>query len=292
MDVKLLDFKELASFPTGTGIEFFDGKVYIIGDDASSILVKSKKWKLEKKIHLFEPASSRIPRLIKSDLEATTIVNSGKKAKLLMLGSGSKEQYRNKAVLLDFATSETEEFDLNVFYKRLKNSDIGDLRIEGAATVDDNILLSNRSDKEHFANYLIVTSNEFWKNQEKAELLVLKIVFEQPEGSFAGISGLTYSPKNDWLLFTTSSLHPESKVEDGRIGDSYLGIIENASRKIGRKKLKVNSLINLPQVVNAFKGNRVESLCIQREKERNLKLHFISANEEGKGSLLKIRLKD
>jgi hypothetical protein len=288
MELKLLDFKELPTFPAGTGIEFFDGKVYIIGDDATNILVKSKKWKLEKKIHLFEPASHKIPRLIKSDLEATTVVQSGKKSKLLMLGSGSREQYRNKAVLLDFESSETEEFDLNIFYRRLKTCGIGNLRIEGAATVEDNILLSNRSDKENFSNYVIVTSNEFWKNQDKAEIQLLQIVFEQPEGSFAGVSGLTYSPTNDWLLFTTSGLEP---LDNGKIGDSYLGIIENAARKIGRKKLKVNSLINLPEAVESFKGNRVESLCIQRDRERNLKLHLLSGNEAGKGCLFKIRLK-
>src|SRR5688500_4208178 len=94
MDVKLLDHKELKTFRWRSGIEFFDDKVYLVGDDATNIIVKSKKWKMETKIHLFDSPSERIPKLIKSDLEATTIVYAGKKnPKLLMLGSGSRLEF-------------------------------------------------------------------------------------------------------------------------------------------------------------------------------------------------------
>src|SRR5689334_19645426 len=149
MNIKLLDYKELKTFPSGSGIEFFDDKVYLVGDDATNIIVKSKKWKEEKKIHLFESPTHRIPKLIKSDLEATTIVYQGKAPKLLMLGSGSRQEYRNKAVLLDLNTSTTEEFDLQIFYDRLKQEGIYDLNIEGAAVVDDKIVLCNRGNKNN-----------------------------------------------------------------------------------------------------------------------------------------------
>jgi hypothetical protein len=291
MDIKLLDYKELKTFPSGSGIEFFDDKVYLVGDDATNIIVKSKKWKMEKKIHLFDSPSERIPKLIKSDLEATTIVYVGKSPKLLMLGSGSRLKYRNKAILLDLNTSETKEFDLEIFYNRLRAEGIQDLNIEGAAAVDGNILLCNRGNKSYPSNCIIITSNEFWKNQDTAEILILKLDLEQTGENFIGISGLTYSPVNDWLLFTTSTEHTFNAIDDGQIGDSYLGIIENVTRKIGRKKMKVNSLINLPEADKVFKGNKIESLCIQRDKENNLKLHLISDNDLGRSALFKIRLR-
>ena len=291
MDIKLLDYKELKTLPSGSGIEFFDDKVYLVGDDATNIIVKSKKWKLEKKIHLFESASERIPKLIKSDLEATTVVHVGKSPKLLMLGSGSRQAYRNKAILLDLNASTTEEFDLQIFYNRLKQEGIQELNIEGAAAVDDKVLLCNRGNKSNPSNCIIITSNEFWKNQDTAEIMVLKLDLEQQGERFIGISGLTYSAKNDWLLFTTSTENTFNAIDDGEIGDSYLGIIENITRKIGRKKLKINELINLPKADKIFKGNKIESLCIQRDKENNLKIHLISDNDLGPGALFKIRLK-
>ena len=291
MDIKLLDYKELKTFPSGSGIEFFDDKVYLVGDDATNIIVKSKKWKMEKKIHLFDSPAERIPKLIKSDLEATTIVYSGKTPKLLMLGSGSRQEYRNKAVLLDLNTSTTEEFDLHIFYNRLKEQGVYDLNIEGAAAVEDNILLCNRGNKSNPSNCIIVTSKEFWKNQADADIMVLRIEIEQPEGKFIGISGLTYSEANDWLLFTTSTEETFNPIDDGEISDSYLGIIENVKRKIGRKKMKVNELISLPKADKIFRGNKIESLCIQRDKENNLKLHLISDNDLGHSALFKIRLR-
>jgi hypothetical protein len=291
MEIKLLDHKELKTFPSGSGIEFFDDKVYLVGDDATNIIVKSKKWKMEKKIHLFDSPSERIPKLIKSDLEATTIVFEGKTPKLLMLGSGSRLAYRNKAILLDLNTSSTEEFDLEIFYNRLKEHGVYDLNIEGAAAIDDNVLLCNRGNKSNPSNCIILTSNGFWKNQAAAEILILRLEIEQPEGQFIGVSGLTYSEKNDWLLFTTSTEHTYNAIDDGEIGDSYLGIIENVTRKIGRKKMKINELINLPKADKIFKGHKIESLCIQRDKESNLKLHLISDNDLGHTALFKIRLK-
>src|SRR3954462_8770423 len=120
MDIRLLDFKELKNFPSGSGIEFFDGEVYLVGDDSNHVLVQNKKWKSARKIPLFESETNRIPKKIKSDLEATTIVYSNKSAYLLMLGSGSKEQLRSKAILLNLATVTTEEFDLQIFYNRLR----------------------------------------------------------------------------------------------------------------------------------------------------------------------------
>ncbi len=292
MNIRLLDFKPLSSYPSGSGIEFFDDKVYLIGDDASSIVVKSKKWKLEKKIHLFQPHSSRIPKLVKSDLEATTIVYVDKKPKLLMLGSGSREQYRNKAILLDLITSETEEFDLHFFYNRLRQEGIEDLNIEGAATVDDKVILSNKGNDSNPKHCIIVTSNEFWRKQDEAEIQILKLHFNNDKESYEGISGMTYSEKNDWIIFTTTAKDNINDFDDGEAGDSYLGVIENVARKIGRKKLKVNDMINLTKAEKKFKYNKIQSVCIQRDKERNLKLHLVADTPDGKSSLYKVRLKD
>lgn len=106
------------------------------------------------------------------------------------------------------------------------------------------------------------------------------------------LSGLTYSYKNDWLIFTSSTEDTDNAIDDGSIGDSYLGIIENASRKIGRKRIKVNALFNLSKLNRKFKGQKIESVCIQADKERRLKLHLVADNDKGDSYLFKIRLKE
>jgi hypothetical protein len=289
MNITLLDSKQLPDFPSGSGIEYYDDRVYLVGDDSPSVLVMNKKWKSIKKINLFDSDTDRIPKRIKSDIEATAIVQVNKSARLLMLGSGSRDQFRNKAILLNLTSLETEEFDLQIFYTRLKQAGLTELNIEGAAMVEEQIILCSRGHKANPSNCLIITSKDFWKNQDDAEILILKMELEQPE-HFMGVSGLTYSVKNDWLLFTMSTEDTNHAYADGRIGDSYLGIIENVSRKIGRKKMKVNSLINLSEVNEKFKGNKIESVCIQRDKENNLKLHLVADNDIGDSFLFKIKL--
>jgi hypothetical protein len=54
-----------------------------------------------------------------------------------------------------------------------------------------------------------------------------------------GISGITYSEHQEMLIFTTSTEDTMNAYDDGSIGKSCLGFIENAYRKIGRKKFSL-----------------------------------------------------
>ncbi len=65
MKLDLIDYKELKSFPSGSGIEYFDDKVYLVGDDAARILVMNKRWKEKYDIALFESTEKRIPKKLK-----------------------------------------------------------------------------------------------------------------------------------------------------------------------------------------------------------------------------------
>lgn len=294
MKLTLTDFKELTSFPSGSGIEFHDEKVFLVGDDAKEVLVMNKNWKELERIPLFESTDERIPKKTKSDLEATTVIIVNGIPRLLILGSGSKEEHRNKAILLDLDDYVKEEFDMTVFYDRIKATGITDLNIESAATmVEDYIILGNRGNKKNPDNHLIITKNTFWKHQAEVELEVLPIKFPGKDGKLkqVGISGLTYSPLNDWLVFTASTELTDNPVDDGPIGDSYLGIIENASRKIGRKDMKVNEFINLREAEKSLKGYKIESVCIQSEKSERLKLQLVADNDDGISCLFKVRLK-
>ena len=74
----------------------------------------------------------------------------------------------------------------------------------------------------------------------------MRIEFEKSD-NFMGVSGLTYSDKHEFLIFTVSSEDTKDAIADGKIGKSYLGFIDNIYRKIYREKekLKINTLIDL-----------------------------------------------
>lgn len=288
MKLKILDFKELKSFPSGSGIECYEEKIYLAGDDSRDVLVMDKKWKKLTTIPLSESGESRIPKKVKSDFEATTIVEINKIPRLFILGSGSKDK-RNKAVLVNLDDYTKEVFEVPVFYERLKTV-LSAINIESASVVLDKLLLGNRGNKNSPDNQLVVTDMDFWRHQDVAQTTVTKIDLPGKPKEPIGLSGMDYSHLNDWLLVTLST-EITSKSGEKLIGDSYLAIVENASRKIHYKKMKANELINLSEVDKSFRGHKIESVCIQSEKSGRLKLQLVADDDDGKSYLFKVRLK-
>lgn len=293
MKLELLDFIELENYPSGSGIEFYDDKIYIIGDDSRDLLVMGKKWNKPALINLFDTQEKRIPKSVKSDLESMTILFIDKKPHLLIIGSGSTEK-RNKALLLNLKNSAMKSIDLSVFYNRIKASGIPSLNIEGIAEVNDYLVMVNRSNTTNPNNHLIITKSDFWKDQEKASLQTIIVDFENVNltpGSI-GISGLTYSDKHEDLFLTISTEDTPNAIDDGKIGKSYLGVIENLYRKIGREKgkIKINQLIDLSAADKQFEGYKIESVCVQSSKDHSIKLQLVADNDEGKTYLFKVWL--
>lgn len=284
MKIKLLDFKENTDFPSGSGIEYYDGQIYLAGDDATHILIMDKKWREIDRIKIFDSPVERIPKNVKSDLEATAVIFQNEVPFLLILGSGSREQ-RKKAILLNLESNNFSDYDITPFYNRLVEMGIKDLNIESAAVVEDLLILGNRGSKKNEANHIIVTDLSFWDHPDSVEIRIIPI---ELENDGAELSGLTYSERNDTLLFTASTEDRNNSYEDGRIGESYFGIIENAYRKLYRKKLKVNELIALAEIDPEFKGHKIESVCIQSEKTGRLKLHLAADDDTGGTFLYKI----
>lgn len=291
MKLSLLDFKKLENFPSASGIEFYDDRVYLVGDDAKDLMVLNKKWNKPGVIHLFDSEDARISKQQKADLEASAVIHLNKKPYLLLLGSGSTNM-RNHAVLLNLLNYKFEMLDLTVFYERLKQSGIAELNIEGASAMNGDIVLCNRANNTNPDNILIVTSAEFWKKQADAPIRLIKVGLPTTE-PVMGISGITYSEDHETLIFTTSTEDTINAYDDGSIGKSCLGFIENAPRKIGREKvkLKVNELIDLPSADEQFKGYKIESVCIQSEKDHSMKLQLVADNDTGSSYLFKVQVK-
>ena len=54
--------------------------------------------------------------------------------------------------------------------------------------------------------------------------------------------------------------------------------------------MKVNELIDLPGTNKDFRGHKVESVCIQSERNRSIKMHMVADDDTGESFLFKVRL--
>jgi hypothetical protein len=287
MKLKLLDYKEIPDLPIGSNLEFYNETLYLVDDDASDMVALNKKWQTEATHKLLRYDDPKILPGTKSDFEATTIVEVNSIPRLLVLGFDVKDNH-HKAILVNLDDYTKEEFDITEFYNRLKET-VGVINIESAAIVLGKLVLCNRDHKTAPENHIIVTDADFWRNQAKAEITTISFDLPQTPNQVVGLSGLAYSYKNDWLVVTLLSEGTDKDHQS--TGDSYLAIIENASRKVVRKKMKVNSLFHLNETSESFAGYNMQSLCIRSDKDGRLKLYLLADNKAGKNGVFTVRVK-
>src|SRR5687768_10336893 len=199
MNIRLIDYKEIKDFPSGSALEFFNDRLYVAGDDAKQLLVLNKRWKELERIPLFDHPAARIPKDVKTDIESSFRLSGDGHPELFLLGSGSAAM-RNKGILVNVETGNKEEKPLHVFYDRIRKAGIQELNIEAATVVNEYAIFCNRGNLTHRDNHLIITKLDFWKNQENVELIVLKLELPVNDSNVVGVSGITYSAKNDWLI--------------------------------------------------------------------------------------------
>lgn len=288
MKLKLLDYKELPELPVGSNLEFYNDHIYLVDEDASDMVVLNKKWQTHSRHRLLVEGDPKIAPKNKSDFEATTIVEVNRIPRLLVLGFDIKDNH-HKAILINLDDHTKEEFDISVFYNRLKET-VGIINIESAAIVLGKLILCNRDHKAAPENHIIVTDADFWRNQSGCEITTISFDLPQTPKQVIGLSGLTYSYKNDWLVVTLLTENPADM--EGALGDSYLAVIENASRKVVRKKMKVNTLFHLRETNEAFTGFNMQSVCIRTEKNMRLKLYLLAENKTGSNSVFTVRVKE
>ncbi len=285
--IQLLKSSLIPYFPSGSSIEIFDDVLYIIGDDASEILLLDKNYNNLNKVEN-KPVVERISKDEKIDLEASTIIEREGKPVLLIVGSGSKEN-REKVVLLPLPYSNNalpDTISNSVFIKQLKEKGIDEVNIEGVAATKENIIFVNRANLKNKINQLVFTSSTFPDTSGSLQITIRKLVLPV-KNIIAGISGLAYDATNDVLLFTASTEETPNAYDDGEIGDSYIGYIKNISAQ-NKDEITADGFINLTEENKSFKGEKIESVCIESVAGSNYVLHLVSDNDKGATRVFKI----
>ncbi|HKO82077.1 MAG TPA: hypothetical protein VJU78_16835 [Chitinophagaceae bacterium] len=280
-DTQLIAVKVLNDYPSGSGLVYLDGYIYMIGDDATEILKLDSQFNVVDRTGLFISSQKRIPKEVKADLESIALIKLNKTATLLLPGSGSLTPYRNVCWIFNPADKEKKQYLLDTFYNRLKNEGIRDLNIEGAVAIPSGIILANRGNKSFPKNYLILTANRFWEKQGLTGMKIIKAGINSDTSFFAGISGLDYSYVTDQLLLTVSTEDTRNSYDDGAVGKSYLWIINDISSKQKLHAINPDKIIDLEKADPRFKGHKIESVCIVADSKREKKLVLVADDDKG-----------
>lgn len=285
-DVNILTaVKKIENFPSASGIEYANNRLYIIGDDATQMLVLDTNFQVTDSIPLLQSGERRLPKATKPDLEAITLLPDNK---LLVLGSGSLSPYRNKAWMVDPISKKIDSLNLGTFYETLSVSGLPEINIEGLCTIPGYFILANRGNVSYPKNHLIVASKPFWISQQESPITLIRLGNNTDSIFFKGVSGLSYSEKSDKLLVTISTEDTKSNYDDGAIGKSYLWIIDNFSAKIKWAAINPDKILELEKIDNRFQGQKIESVCITEETKSLLHLVLVADNDDGSSTLFKM----
>ncbi|HEX6848604.1 MAG TPA: hypothetical protein VF144_16580, partial [Chitinophagaceae bacterium] len=108
-EISELQVKKL-DYPSASAIEYYDGKLYIMGDDAVNLLILDTSLNILDSITVVDYPAKRIPKDIKPDFEAATLIADG----LLLFGSGSLSPYRNLGWMCNLSELENEGYETNL----------------------------------------------------------------------------------------------------------------------------------------------------------------------------------
>lgn len=271
--------KSAFDYPSGSTICFMNNLFYILGDDASEILVLNDQLLELDRIPFFpKDENIRIPKATKADIEASVIIREDGIDCILFFGSGSVSPHRDYAYLFEPESKSISRIDFSRFYDQLRTQ-FAHLNIEAAAMLANSLALGIRANRSNPDNYLALAipgklSPEFQR----------KVLLKLPVDHI-GISGMDYDVARDILFITFSSEDTGNSYDDGKIGDSYLTIIQEATEQIQKNELYITSLTKLSDLGPEFELQKIESVALTANDRQLL---LVADNDQGDTNLFRI----
>ena len=300
--IELIQSLLLSDFPSGSSINYHDGKFYLVGDDSCNILVLDAHYNKVDSVRLFDHAEKRIPKAEKMDLEGSVILEADGKKYLLVLGSASRK-IRKRIILIPFTDDVLDVRTLGQsiittkdFVDRIEDCGIKEINFEGVCLLHNSLVLGNRGNRASQHNHLIITERIFWQRQTNTTLLIVPLKLPADLQQLLGISELCYVDTHDLLLITLTSEATDNAYDDGEIGDSYVAWIKDARTKLAgfpagaHPEITCDGLINLADADDIFGQEKIEGICVESVKDNELVLHLVSDNDCGESRLFKIKM--
>lgn len=285
----LVQIKKLG-YPSASAVEYYDGKLYVMGDDAPNMII------LDTNLNILDSASivlhngARIPKDTKPDLEASAFYSLNNEPVIFLFGSGSLDPYRNSGWKYHVNTKSKDNIYLQPLYSKMKTAGLKELNIEGACFGPGKLIMVNRGNKGYPYNQLISIDESFLKNDSSYTIVITPFEIQKDTALFKGISGLAYIKQNDQLIMTVSTEDTRNALDDGKIGKSYLWIINNVSAKLNSKTIKADKVIDLEEIDSRFKSQKIESSTVIEEAKDFIRLILVADNDDGSSTIFKMSL--
>jgi hypothetical protein len=284
MEIRILKQKKI-KVPAVSGLEVYGDRLLMISDNTEGLSVCDLSGNLLETIALeneFSPTQI-IEKKHKSDYEACTFLSIENNDYLLLVGSGSKKENRNKAKLISLTNIlELSNYDLNQFYSYLRTKsdiELNDFNIEALAYYDNKLYFFNRGSNEIF----VVKKSAFFDflkvEKTEIEFKKFKMEIEPIEGLYAVVSGATITAEG--IVFITASAERTGDwYNDGEIVGSSIGWFD-LSEMQSNFKVKTQLLKNGDVVLRS----KIESVAVHSIDQNKAKLFLVSDND-GKESEL------
>jgi hypothetical protein len=277
--LQLLHSVQLRSYPSASAMALQDGKLFLFGDDAPFGIT------LDTSFHILDtisigwsgklPASGRIEKDRKPDIESCVIIPDSGKNVLYAFGSGATPLRNISFAIAPGTHVRTRMLPLSFNGKRIN--------IEGVALAGRDLYFANRANRMQPKNQLLRVPLDGY-DANRTEVIGLELPGK------AGISDLYYIFETDLMLFTASIEDTPDAVHDGKIGDSYLGWIRSFSRQKG-VSIKATGWINLSQLHPDFKKEKIEAVCAMRLDRDNYMLYMAADNDNGTSTMFQAILR-
>jgi hypothetical protein len=287
---RLLHADSIKHFPSSSAIVYHQKKLFVIGDDSRDVMVLDRGYRKIDSMRIFDVGTWRVGRMVKTDIESAVILG-GRKKKIFLIGSGSSS-VRKKILVVPLRKKKRKEItviDMKRFYDSLPDS-IGLINIEGAFLRKNEFVLGNRRGLNQNNNFLITVAEESFLSGNADGIRLKKILTPDSVKPAPGISDLHMVRGGKTLLITFSSEQSESPLEDGAIGDSYLGWIKDIDSAMSGGDLRLDGMINLTKIDPAFGVQKIEGVCSEKGSGGKLIVHLVSDNDDGKSRIFKVEL--
>ncbi|WP_242927935.1 DUF6929 family protein [Pontibacter vulgaris] len=293
-----------ADIPSASGLEMVGDHYYINGDDSPFLYQLDSKYKLVRRLAMFDTSSfvsGRIPKPVKPDLESMAALKYKGNDYLVALGSGSAKP-RNKAYILPLpAVSDNalqvKEVKLDELYYPLQQNKqvVGEdvLNIEGMAFSNYKVYLMHRALGAGLNVLIVYNIDEF------ASFLIEGAAVPTPAFYFftlpklqqyqAGFSGAYVFDQK--LFFSSSIESAPNAIVDGEVLGSYVGYIPLKSLSDATDPASpaiINAALITQTDGNVFKG-KAESLVVKSFSDKSkYKIVVVTDDDQGHSELLEI----
>lgn len=295
MVAQIIKKQILKNIPSASGIEVIEDDIYVIGDDSPYLFVLNKHLKPVRKILLtsqYKHIKGKIPKPQKPDLEALASFNIGGEKVILILGSGSVREKRDKAFIVEPGEKDiVNEYSLIHLYDFLRKHPeiVKDrmLNIEAATVVDNFIYLFQRGNVTgtnvmiEFPLYSFIHFLQN-KNNPAPKIKIFPFNFEKFHDLIPGFSGATCIPGQKEIIYTAALEDTQDEWYDGEVFESFIGIISK-----DHKDFKSTVILESGE---PYKG-KVESVAVLDQKENGtLELLAVTDSDGGASEMLLIEL--